>query len=154
MSDNPLLDNLCSLDTVAEILDCLDPIDTLIAYLRTRGLSDTRIAAELHISKQSVWQRMDAARARILDAIPELCPALDSRRRAGCPATGAPERLLTVTALARRFDVSRVTVIGWIRDGRLPGAYREGNLWLVPISALAAFRPPPSRRRPDLAGRP
>jgi excisionase family DNA binding protein len=154
MSDNPLLDHLCSQDTIAEILGCLDPIDTLIAYLRARGLSDARIAAELGITKQSVWARMDVARRRILDALPELGPSLDGRRHTARSAMAAAGHLLTVTDLAHHFDVSRVTILGWIRDGRLPGAYRDGNLWLVPASALAAFHPPSSHRRPDLANAP
>jgi excisionase family DNA binding protein len=153
MSDNPLLDDLCSRETIDEILDLLDPIDTLIAYLRARGLDDKEIGTELGITKQAVWERMTAARRRLLDAIPELCVVLDGRRPTSYSRAGDPDRPLTVTALARRMEVSRLTVIGWIHDGRLPGAYRQGRRWLIPHSALDAFRPLASRRRPDLSPR-
>jgi excisionase family DNA binding protein len=154
MTANPLLDELCSRDTVAEILDLLDPIDTLIALMRAQGLGDAQIGAELGISKQSVWERMAAARQRLLDALPELRVVLDGRRHSGLDPAGHPAPPLTVTALARRLDVSRLTVLDWIRAGHLPGAYRQGNRWLIPRSALATFQPPASWRRTDLAGRP
>jgi excisionase family DNA binding protein len=151
MSDNPLLDELCSRDTVAEILAVLDPFDLLIAYLRARGLSDAQIGAELGITKQSVWERMNTARWRLLEAMPDLRVALEGRRHVGHGGDAEDGAPLTVTAAARAMDVSRITVLGWIRDGRLPGAYREGRRWLIPRATLAAFRPPVSRRRPDLS---
>jgi excisionase family DNA binding protein len=150
MSDNPLLDSLCSRDAVAEILGLLEPLDSLIAYLRARGLTDAQIGDELGMSRQSVWERMNIARQRILVALPELRVALEGRRHLG-QGDGAEGQPLTVTALARRMDVSRLTVLGWIRDGRLPGAYRQGRRWLIPREALDSFQPPTSRRRPDLS---
>jgi excisionase family DNA binding protein len=151
VSENPLLDILCSRDTVDEILAHLNPLDMLIAYLRTQGLSDAQIGDELGIRRQSVWERMQAARARIVAAMPELASTLDGRRHVGQERDGDGHPAHTVTQVARRLDVSRVTVLGWIHQGRLAGAYRAGRRWLIPSAGLSDFQQPSGRWGDDAA---
>jgi hypothetical protein len=116
MDGHPGPDELCSGERVGEILDVLDPIDTLIGLLRAQGLSDTQIGAELGISRQAVWARMDLARKRIVTALPELRVALDGRRHGGQDHAGHSGGAASVAWVADRFGVARCTV-----SRRLPG---------------------------------
>jgi excisionase family DNA binding protein len=152
MDGHPGLDALCSRERVREILDALDPIDTLIGLLRAEGLSDTQIGSELGMSRQAVWARMDLARQRIVAALPELRVALDGRQHRGQDHAGHLSGAASVAWVADRFGVARCTVLSWIHAGRLPGAYREGQRWRVPRSALADFQPPCRIPGPERGG--
>jgi hypothetical protein len=38
----------------------------------------------------------------------------------------------TAYKLAKDFDVPEETVAAWCRQGRVPGAFKRSNLWLIP----------------------
>lgn len=49
-----------------------------------------------------------------------------------------------VSEVATALGRSESTVRSWIRDGRLPGAYRLGRCWRVPHDALCEIRSRPA----------
>ncbi len=42
------------------------------------------------------------------------------------------QNLISASEAARRLQVAQTTFSGWIRDGRVPGAIKVANMWLVP----------------------
>lgn len=42
----------------------------------------------------------------------------------------------TVEELMEHFHKTRATVMGWLRTGMIPGAYKAGRTWLVPAEGL------------------
>ncbi|MEM3486429.1 MAG: helix-turn-helix domain-containing protein [Candidatus Methanomethyliaceae archaeon] len=52
--------------------------------------------------------------------------------------TMSEEKYFSVTEVARMYNVGRVTVGSWIRQGRLK-AVRLGNVWRISETALAEF---------------
>ena len=50
---------------------------------------------------------------------------------------------LTTTAAAARLGVTPRRVRQYLREGRLPGAYRLGRDWAIPEQTLAEFAPRP-----------
>ena len=42
--------------------------------------------------------------------------------------------LISASEAARRLDVPQPTMSRWLRDGRVPGAIKVSNMWLVPDS--------------------
>ncbi|HFE67145.1 MAG TPA: DNA-binding protein [Chloroflexi bacterium] len=40
--------------------------------------------------------------------------------------------LISASEAARRLNVSQASISRWIRDGRVPGAIKVANMWLVP----------------------
>ena len=79
ISPHPL-DRLIEQDTFAEVLALLEPEELVIASLRLEGLSDEQIASLLDIDRATVCRRMEQARQRIVEAMPELDPVLRDRR--------------------------------------------------------------------------
>lgn len=64
--------------------------------------------------------------------------------------------MLTTKEFAERVNVPYTTVMGWIKDERIPGAYFDstvprGGIWYVPETAVDLFSEP--ERRPH-RGRP
>lgn len=47
--------------------------------------------------------------------------------------------LLTVREVAKRHRVSVATVKNWCADGKIPGAYKIGNVWRIPARGLSEF---------------
>lgn len=43
---------------------------------------------------------------------------------------------LTVDQLTEHFHKTRATIMGWLRAGQIPGAYKVGRTWLVPAEGL------------------
>jgi predicted DNA-binding protein (UPF0251 family) len=79
ISPHPL-DRLVEQDTFAEALALLEPEELVIASLRLEALSDDQIASLLGIDRATVCRRMEQARQRIVEALPELGPVLRHRR--------------------------------------------------------------------------
>jgi hypothetical protein len=79
------LEQLVEQDTFAEMLALLEPEDLAIAALRLEGLSDSQIAALLHVDPRTVGWRMEKAQLRIMEVLPELAPFLRGRRRLSPP---------------------------------------------------------------------
>jgi hypothetical protein len=46
------------------------------------------------------------------------------------------ERLMNATEIAAALGLNPVTVRLWLRDGRVPGAAREGRQWLASLGAV------------------
>ncbi len=100
------LDRLIEQDTFAEMLSLLEPEELVIAFLRLEALSDDQIAVLLEIDRITVSRRMDLARQRIVEALPELDVVLRDRRHPPqrrrrplergwiCPAIGGEPDLL------------------------------------------------------------
>lgn len=82
ISPDPL-DRLVEQDTFAEMLALLEPEELVVAVLRLEGLSDPQIAALLDTDRRRVGQRMETARRRIMEALPELVPLLRDQQRPG-----------------------------------------------------------------------
>jgi hypothetical protein len=80
ISPHPL-DRLVEQDTFAEALALLEPEELIIAALRLEGLSDERAAYLLDIDRGTIGRRMEQARQRIVNALPELAPFLSDRRQ-------------------------------------------------------------------------
>jgi len=106
------LDRLVEQDTFAEMLSLLEPEELVIAFLRLEALSDDQIAALLEIDRITVSRRMDLARQRVAEAMPELATVLRDRRHPPqrrrrplergwiCPAIGdEPDPLLSCPPL-------------------------------------------------------
>ena len=74
------LDRLVEQDTFAEALALLEPEELVIASLRLEALSDDQIASLLDVDRATVCRRMEQARQRIVEALPELGPVLRDRR--------------------------------------------------------------------------
>lgn len=74
------LDRLIEQDTFIEALALLEPEELVIASLRLEALSDDQIASLLGIDRATVCRRMEQARQRIVEALPELAPVLRDRR--------------------------------------------------------------------------
>ena len=79
ISPHPL-DRLVEQDTFAEVLALLEPEELVIACLRLEALSDEQIASLLDIDRGTINRRMEQARQRIVEALPELGPVLRDRR--------------------------------------------------------------------------
>jgi len=77
-SPNPL-DRLVEQDTFAEAMALLESEELVIASLRLEALSDEQIAALLDIDRATICRRMEQARQRIAEALPELAPVLRDR---------------------------------------------------------------------------
>jgi excisionase family DNA binding protein len=148
---NQFLDYLEAREACRRILDLLLPLDVIIAWLRATGSTDQEIADQLSLTKQSVWQRMENAKARIIAELPEYRQALAGRSHTGS-AYLADDPDLSVAQVAARFHVTRRTVLDWIHNGHLQ-AYRRGNQWWIPTAAILAFEPPLATQRMDLQPR-
>lgn len=42
------------------------------------------------------------------------------------------DNLISASEAARRLDVPQPTMSRWLREGRVPGATKVSNMWLVP----------------------
>ena len=73
------LDRLVEQDTFAEAMALLEPEELVIASLRLEALSDEQIAALLDVDRATICRRMEQARRRIVEALPELAPVLRDR---------------------------------------------------------------------------
>ena len=58
---------------------------------------------------------------------------------------------MTIKEAARMWGVSTRAVTYHVVDGRIPGAVKKGNLWLIPASAE---KPPDGRRSKQKTGEP
>jgi excisionase family DNA binding protein len=65
-------------------------------------------------------------------------------------------KMLTTKEFAEQVNAPYTTVMGWIRDGRIPEAsyddsHPRGAVWLIPPSAVGRFKNPetkPKKGRP------
>jgi len=60
--------------------------------------------------------------------------------------------MLTTKEFAAEVDASYQTVMGWLRDGRIPEAVFDdsiprGGIWLIPRGAVARFKSLETRPR-------
>ena len=81
---NPL-DELIMRETVSEILDLLTPAELVVAILRTDGLTDTEIADFLAVDPSAVHRRMDRAKRRIMEQLPEAAHLVRGRSKRPLP---------------------------------------------------------------------
>jgi len=165
ISPHPL-DRLVAQDTLREILSLLEPGELVVAVLRLEGLSDTQISDLLGITRSTVGLRIQQARERLIQRLPELAPVLRDRRQPHqkppsnetpplehgwlCRWTDdEPDPLPELTAdlttqdVADRYNVTTQAVTRWIRAGRFPNAYRlDGRRgdYRIPESDLAGFQ--------------
>lgn len=79
ISPHPL-DRLVEQETFGEILALLEPEELVIAFLRLEALSEDQIATFLDVDRATVERRMEIARQRIVEAMPELATVLRDRR--------------------------------------------------------------------------
>ncbi|MCI0485023.1 MAG: helix-turn-helix domain-containing protein [Blastocatellia bacterium] len=69
---------------------------------------------------------------------------------------------MTTKQFADEVDAPYTTVMGWLRDGRIPEAefddsHPRGRIWYIPRSAVARFKNPetkPRKGRPPKQERP
>lgn len=139
--DNPCLDRLVERETFAQMIALLKPAELAVAALRADGLDDVEIAAALGISRQRVSQRIQAARERILAALPEAAYLLEGRERLNSARpllNGAePGEWLTVPQAAEILQLHRESVRARLRTGRYPRARRDARgQWLIPLADL------------------
>jgi DNA-binding CsgD family transcriptional regulator len=143
---NPCLDRLISAEVLAQALALMRPRELAVAALRVDGLTDVQIGELLGIGPTAVNNRIVRARARILDALPELRVCLDGRQSPhlrGEPQLSGVRAVFTPVALAEKLGVSPVTVRRWCHEGRLSGAWRTANgRWHIPAEALPDLQPP------------
>jgi excisionase family DNA binding protein len=66
-------------------------------------------------------------------------PAVD------CIIDAMPETTYSTREAARELNVSVNRVLDLIEEGRLPGAYRVGRVWKIPVEAVANFERLPHR---------
>lgn len=150
MISHEALDRLVARDTFAEMLGVFRPFDLVIATLRLEGLSDAEIGDMLGLDPSAVWRRMERAKARAIEVVPELRLDLCARQKGrhkscqgeapplergwirrwlvdgrGMWSEGKPD--LTTAQVARRYGVSPWTVRRWIQAGRFPHAYQLDN---------------------------
>lgn len=78
---NATVDRLIAEEQAKRMLDCLSGEQLLILQLILCGWNGAQIAEHLGVSRSLVSQRLSAARRRILQAMPELAPAVDGRSR-------------------------------------------------------------------------
>jgi hypothetical protein len=78
ISPDPL-ERLVEQDTFAEVLALLQPEELIVAVLRLEGLRDLQIAELLDVDTRTVGRRIEEARLRIIEALPELAPFLRHR---------------------------------------------------------------------------
>lgn len=86
------LDRLIEEETSDEMLALLQPTELIIASLRLEGLNDDQIATLLDVDRITVLRRMELARQRIVEALPELAPMLRDRRHRPGPCQRPLER--------------------------------------------------------------
>ena len=65
-------DEIVSLETMREILDCLTLGQLMVVTLRWYGLTHEQVGVRLGISRMAVTYRLQAARQNVLRAMPEL----------------------------------------------------------------------------------
>ena len=95
------LDRLVEQDTFAEAMALLEPEELVIASLRLESLSDEQIAALLDVDRATICRRMEQARQRIVEALPELAPVLRDRHYRSPRAFRAGECPGPITARVR-----------------------------------------------------
>lgn len=146
---NPCLQRLVAAETLDQALCLMRPHELAVAILRADGLTDVQIADLLGLTPTAVNNRMTRARARILDAMPELEVFLADRRSPNSPSqahlTGR-RAVLTPGSLAAQWGVTPSTVRRWCAEGRFPRASRtESGRWRIPAESLIDFQRPAPR---------
>ena len=53
---------------------------------------------------------------------------------------------------AKKLGVSDVTVSTWCRQGRIPGAFKVSNMWLIPVTTTLDDIDTPKMGRPPSNG--
>jgi excisionase family DNA binding protein len=147
---HPALDRLVARDTFAEMLGVLQPYELVIAILRMEGLTGTEIGEVLNRDPSAVWRRVEQAKARVIEEVPELRSDLSERRWRrhreghgeglplergwirrwlveGCVVWPEMKPALTTAQVAQHYGVSPSTVRRWIQAGRFPHAYQLDN---------------------------
>lgn len=67
-------------ETFVEILSLLTPLELFIAECRADGMSDSRIAARLGMSRRTISQLMIIAKRRIVWQMPEAADWIEGRK--------------------------------------------------------------------------
>jgi excisionase family DNA binding protein len=73
------------------------------------------------------------------DELSDLDKAIAQVMSAPAPAVSAPDDLLKLREVEAELNVSRVTLLRWIRDGKLT-AVRVGQQWRVRRSGVEAMK--------------
>jgi hypothetical protein len=135
---NPLLDRLIAKETCAEIICSLHPHELLMAFLRAEQHADPHIAEIFCLPTASIAQTLFNAKRRIIRRRPDPYTATLLHRTPKSPQP--PYDTLNLTQAAAKLHVSRQTLSGWCKAGRLPGARRNGNGrgWRIPLAAIEA----------------
>jgi len=60
--------------------------------------------------------------------------------------------LISASEAARRMNVVQQTFSRWLRDGRVPGAMKVSNMWLVPDNVTIEDIDTPQMGRPPKNG--
>lgn len=57
-------------------------------------------------------------------------------------------RLLNTHEMSQFYRVHPFTITRWIREGKFPGAQRQGKEWRVPVSSVPGYEPeePPTEK--------
>lgn len=64
----------------------------------------------------------------------------------------ARKRMLTTKEFASEVNAPYTTVMGWLKDNRIPGAMFDnsnprGGVWYIPETAIKIFKPEENRPR-------
>jgi hypothetical protein len=130
ISPHPL-DRLVEQDRFAEMLALLEPEELVIASLRLEELSDDQIASLLDIDRTTVRYRMEQARQRIVEALPELASVLRDRRYAPARDARPLQRGWLCASIGGGPDSLASRPLGRDRQAsgpRLPGRIEEREL--------------------------
>lgn len=75
------VDHIIARENLAEIAATLTGPELFVVFLKTQGMNGAQIAEHMGVHPSTVSRRLSAARRRILQAMPELAPAVDGRSR-------------------------------------------------------------------------
>ena len=157
ISPHPL-DRLVEQDTFAEALALLEPEELIITLLRLEGLTDEQIASLLDVDRGTICRRMEQARQRIVNALPELAPVLRDRRHRPlrcrrplqrgwiCPSLGSEPALFDDSSPGPRHDAPLMrryirglprSVLGAGPQGQETGSLPDGSPSLSLLDRIA-----------------
>lgn len=163
---SPFAEPLIMRETFGEIVDLMTAEELGVARLRLGGVPDDKIAKLLGIREQSVYERMQRARERIVSEIPEMAHFFRGRTLQPGPrcdvaipleqgwVCSEPAALRNYHPLSPMYTPARVAawcgmragglgaamVRRWCRAGVLPGAHKQGGRWMIPEEGLEVAR--------------
>lgn len=170
---SPIAESLIMRETFSEILELMTIEELGVARLRLGGVPDEKIAQLLNIRKQSVRERMQRAKRRIVREIPEMEHFFRGRSLQPGPrcdlavpleqgwVCSEPVALRDYYPLRPMYSPAQVAafcgmssggsgasmVRRWCRAGLLPGAHKRGSRWVIPEEGLDAAQRAVARAR-------